>query len=95
MDYEADAVRRVRFILRAKDLGFTLAETKELLELRVTDTAACADVGATARAKLGDVEARIRELERIRSALGGLVRACAAKRGRGRGRASAAPPRTG
>ncbi len=76
--YDHDAVRRVRFILRAKELGFTLSETKELLELRVTDPAACGEVEATTRAKIVDVEARIRELERIRTALGGLVRACAA-----------------
>jgi MerR family mercuric resistance operon transcriptional regulator len=76
--YAADAVRRVRFILRAKELGFTLAETKELLDLRVTDPAACGDVEATARAKIADVESRIREMERIRSVLADLVRACAA-----------------
>ncbi|MGK7312923.1 MAG: MerR family transcriptional regulator [Candidatus Longimicrobiales bacterium M2_2A_002] len=76
--YDADAVRRVRFILRAKELGFTLAETKELLDLRVTDPAACGDVEATARAKITDIEARIQELERIRAVLGDLVRACAA-----------------
>lgn len=76
--YDADAVRRVRFILRAKELGFTLAETRELLELRVADLDACGDVEATARAKIADVESRIRELERIRSVLGDLVRACAA-----------------
>lgn len=76
--YDADAVRRVQFILQAKDLGFTLAETKELLELRVTDPDACGDVEATARAKISDVEARIQELERIRIVLGDLVRVCAA-----------------
>jgi MerR family copper efflux transcriptional regulator len=76
--YDADAVRRVRFILQAKELGFTLAETKELLALRVTDPDACGDVEATARAKISAVEARIQELERIRIVLGDLVRACAA-----------------
>lgn len=76
--YDIDAVRRVRFILRAKDLGFTLAETKELLELRVTNPDACGDVEATAHAKIADVEARIQELERIQTALADLVRACAA-----------------
>lgn len=62
--------RRVRFILRAKELGFTLAETKELLELRVTDPDACGDVEATARSKIADVEARIRELDRAHSKVG-------------------------
>lgn len=76
--YDAEAVRRVRFILRAKELGFTLGETRELLELRVTDPAACHDVEAAAREKITDIESRIRELERMRAVLDELVRACAA-----------------
>ncbi len=32
--YDADPVRRVRFILKAKNLGFTLAETRELNRVR-------------------------------------------------------------
>lgn len=77
-DYDSDAVRRVRFILRAKDLGFTLSETRELLELRVTDPWACGAVEAGARAKIADMERRIRELARMKRALQELVRSCAA-----------------
>lgn len=76
--YDGAAIRRVRFILRAKELGFTLAETKELLELRVTEPSACEEVEGVAREKIADVERRIRELERIRTALDGLVRSCVA-----------------
>jgi MerR family transcriptional regulator, copper efflux regulator len=76
--FDTDAVRRVRFILRAKELGFTLAETSELLDLRITNPSACGEVEATARAKVADIEARIRELDRIKDALQGLVRTCAA-----------------
>jgi Hg(II)-responsive transcriptional regulator len=76
--YGADAARRVRFILRAKELGFTLSETRELLELRVTDAVSCDDVVRRTRSKIDDVEARIRELVRIKQALGELVQACAA-----------------
>lgn len=74
--YDADAVRRLRFIRSAKDLGFTLAETKELLELRVTGTAGCDEVAARTRRKITRVDARIRELRRIRRSLQELVRAC-------------------
>lgn len=76
--YDADAVRRVRFIRKAKELGFTLSETKELLELRVTDTSACDEVEARARVKIEAVEDRIRELDRVRHVLHELVQACAA-----------------
>jgi DNA-binding transcriptional MerR regulator len=76
--YDADAVRRVRFILKAKTLGFTLAETRELLELRVTDTFACDGVAAKARLKIESVERRIRDLERVSRVLHELEQACAA-----------------
>lgn len=76
--YDADAVRRLRFIVKAKDLGFTLSETKELLELRVTDTSACDEIAATARRKLASVEQRIRKLRGVRRVLHELVEACAA-----------------
>lgn len=75
--YDADAVRRVRFILKAKELGFTLAETKALLELRVTDTSTCTDVATKAQEKVAAIETRIRELKRVRRALSELVQACA------------------
>lgn len=75
--YTPEAVRRVRFILKAKDLGFTLAETRELLELRVTDSSACDDVARRARIKIGSIEERIRELKRMRRVLHDLERACA------------------
>lgn len=75
--YDVDAVHRLRFIRRAKRLGFTLAETKELLELRVTDTAACDEVAGRTRRKIARVDARLRELGRIRGTLQSLLRACA------------------
>lgn len=76
--YDEQAVRRVRFIRKAKDLGFTLAETKELLELRVTDTARCDEVADRARRKIESVDDRIRELARVRHVLADLVQACVA-----------------
>jgi MerR family copper efflux transcriptional regulator len=75
--YDADAVRRVRFIRRAKALGFTLSETGELLELRVTDPLSCDDVAARARRKIAVIEERIGELNRISGVLHELVQACA------------------
>lgn len=68
----------MRFILRAKEPGFTLAETRHLLELRVTDAANCDNVAHRARSKIDDVEVRIRELIHIKDALGELLQACAA-----------------
>lgn len=65
---------RLRFIRRAKALGFTLKEVKELLAL-----SAQRDVGRvkrSAQAKLVDVERRIAALERVRDGLAKLIEAC-------------------
>lgn len=74
--YPRDAVQRVRFIRRAKDLGFTLNEIRELLSLRVDPDRTCADVRAMARAKVSVIEAKVAELERMKRALDRLARVC-------------------
>ena len=78
--YHVEAVRRVRFIRHAKELGFSLKEIQELLDLRVNPTTTCADVRQRAQEKVADVAERIAALERIKATLEQLVRAC---RGRG------------
>jgi DNA-binding transcriptional MerR regulator len=75
--YEADAVTRLRFIGRAKALGFSLAEIRELLALRVDRTKTCGDVRMRARAKIAEIDARIDELARMRATLGRLAARCA------------------
>ena len=84
--YPPDTVRRLRFIRRAKEIGFTLTEIGELLELRVDPTKSCADVRTLARAKMADIEAKMLDLARIQAALAELVRTC-----RGKGATSDCP----
>ncbi|PSQ68397.1 MAG: Zn(2+)-responsive transcriptional regulator [Bacteroidetes bacterium QH_1_61_8] len=79
--YDDSYVDRLHFIQRAKDLGFTLAEIKDLLDLRVDDEATCRDVQAQTEAKLDEVEAKIEDLKRIRDALSTLSDACAGEGG--------------
>ncbi len=74
-----DTLRRVRFIKRAQDLGFTLNEIKELLELRASPRSCCGDVRARSEAKIRDIDARVRALEAMRKALAKLVRACSGR----------------
>jgi len=74
--YDESYVDRLRFIQRAKDLGFTLAEIRELLDLRVNDEATCRDVRMQAEEKIGEVETKIGDLRRIREALTTLADAC-------------------
>jgi MerR family transcriptional regulator, copper efflux regulator len=78
--FSEDALRRLRFVRRAKALGFSLREVKELLGLRVGSPHLCARVRARARAKIDDIDRRIEELRRMRAALERLVDACEAQR---------------
>ena len=66
----------MQFILRAKELGFTLSEIKELLSLRVDPGTSCEDVKARAAVKIADIEEKIATLQRMRNALLRLTRAC-------------------
>lgn len=74
--YPTETVRRVRFIRRAKDLGFSLREIGQLLALRVEPKTTCADVRALARSKIVDIEARIDDLQQIKAVLERLARTC-------------------
>lgn len=74
--YEPETVTRIRFIKRAQELGFTLEEITELLDLRIEPGAACATVEARARAKLTLVEEKIRQLTGLREVLNDLVESC-------------------
>jgi MerR family mercuric resistance operon transcriptional regulator len=77
--YTTDAVARLRFIRQSKELGFSLAEIKDLLALRVTPGKSCADVRAHAEHKVADVDRRIASLKRVRGALVKLASACSGK----------------
>lgn len=73
--YTAADVERIRFVQRAQTLGFTLAEIAGLLALTVSG-ADCDAVCARAEAHRADVEAKLRDLARIRDVLDGLITAC-------------------
>src|SRR4051794_17716577 len=60
--FSGDTVRRVRFIKRAQELGFTLAEIRELLTLRVDESRSSAEVRSIAERKIADIDERIRAL---------------------------------
>lgn len=77
--YPPQAVGRVRFIRRAKELGFTLKEIQELLELRVDPGSTCANVRQRAREKIADIEQRIDSLARMKDALERLAKKCRGK----------------
>lgn len=75
-EYRDDDVQRLRFIRRAKDLGFTLAEIRELLALSTDRERGVRGVKARAEIRLAEVDQRIRELHRVRRGLKHLIAAC-------------------
>ena len=76
--YDADDVRRLRFIRRAQSAGFTLEEIGELLTLDRTDDRIRVRELATER--LAALDTRITELEQSRAALERLRSTCASDR---------------
>lgn len=74
--YGADDVRRLHFIRRAKELGFSLQEIHELLALRSRPGNGVAKVKRVTQRKLAEVEHKIAELQRLRKVLAELVEAC-------------------
>lgn len=75
-EYAAVDVSRLRFVRRAKALGFTLVEIRELLELSRCRDEDMATMKAAAMQKLQDVEEKLAELTRIRNGLKVLVASC-------------------
>lgn len=74
--YPADAARRLRFIQRAQELGFSLREIKELLSLRMSPRTSRAEIRLTAKAKIADIHAKIQSLGRMEKILRKLAKAC-------------------
>ena len=74
--YDDSAVRQLRFIRRAKDLGFTLEEIRDLLALSADRQRGVRAVKKRAQERLAAIDARIAELTRVRNGLEQLVDAC-------------------
>lgn len=79
--YDREVLRRLRFLRRAQALGFSLDEISELLALSADPSRSAAEVKRLARAKIADIESRIRDLERMRDGLASLERHCPGHRG--------------
>jgi MerR family copper efflux transcriptional regulator len=74
--YDGAMVGRLAFVRRATGLGFSLAEVKELVDLRIAARAPCEGVRKRATARLDDIDRRIAELQAMRTALLALSATC-------------------
>lgn len=74
--YDAQTVQVLRFIRRAKELGFTLKEIKSLLEIRTDVSTPRAEVRQQARKKVAEIDEKIADLNRMREGLQSLINQC-------------------
>ena len=74
--YTAATAQRLRFIRRAKELGFSLDEIRDLLALSADRERGVSGVRQRAEARAAEVERRIRELRRMQRGLQRLIDAC-------------------
>lgn len=73
--YGSEDVRRLTFVRRARELGFTLDEVRALLKLAAMQDA-CAPVRAIAAAHLSEVRSKITDLQAMARALADAVERC-------------------
>ncbi len=74
--YSSNDAARLRFVRRAKELGFALSEIRELLALSDHREVDMAAMRAAAVGKLADIDAKLADITRIRDGLRKLVESC-------------------
>ena len=75
-DYSEQDVHRLRFLQRARSLGFSIEECRLLLSLYEDENRASADVKAIATEKIRQIEHKISELNSLKTTLEALVKHC-------------------
>lgn len=75
--YDDTDIERLRFLRRARDLGFTLSEVRALLDFAEGEpTRSCAEVDRLARTHLVQVEAKLAQLTKLRDELSRVIAEC-------------------
>lgn len=75
-DYSEKEIRRLHFLHRSRDLGFSVEECRQLLSLYDDDKRESSDVKALAETKVHQIENKITELTSLKNALTHLVAHC-------------------
>lgn len=74
--YEHPHVRRLAFIRRARELGFSIEQIRALLALAEPSRSSCAQVQEIAQTHLGEVRAKLADLARLERILSETVDRC-------------------
>jgi MerR family copper efflux transcriptional regulator len=77
--YADEDVKRVRFIKRAQELGFSLKEIKELLALKLDASQSASEVKRLTEHKIQDIENKIQSLQAMKGVLHDVAAACSGK----------------
>jgi MerR family transcriptional regulator, mercuric resistance operon regulatory protein len=77
--YAEEHLLRLKFIRRTRTLGFTLSETRALLDLSEKRDGACAEVRNLALAHLADVRSKIATLQSMERTLDQVTHRCSAE----------------
>ena len=75
-DYDSRAVQKLAFLKRARQLGFSIEDCRQLLSLYEDKGRASADVKSLADKHLTEIDTRLEELQQLRNTLKHLVHAC-------------------
>ncbi len=75
-DYDLDQASRLHFIRCARDLGFTMARVRELLDLADDQSRSCEAVDTLTRDHLSEIERKISDLTALRSELTRMLASC-------------------
>lgn len=79
-DYSPDHLSTLAFVRRARELGFSMAQVRQLLALSDHDDKPCEDVDRLVQQQLGEVERRIADLISLRNELSQMARSCNGER---------------
>ena len=74
--YDGEALSKLQFIKRSKELGFSLREIGELLSLNSNKKSRCKTVKGKAQTKVAEIQAKIDDLSRMKSVLNQLIETC-------------------
>ena len=75
-DYSKDHLATLTFVRRARELGFSMAQVRELLALSDRDDKPCQDVDRLARSQIDEVQRKIDDLTAMRDELSRMLAAC-------------------
>ncbi len=75
-EYPKEYISRVQFLKKSQELGFTLKEAKELLDLKLVSHTRCSDVLFKTERKIDEIDQKIRYLKKMKRSLKNLANCC-------------------